>query len=105
MTGGRTGRAGVEGGPSGTGRSRALRDGHSPYHRHMVTYLRRLARRPNAVAATNLWSWLTMVLVIASVVSLALFPDAWRLAGLVVLGISLLAFWAAATLNRMAIGV
>jgi hypothetical protein len=63
-----------------------------------------MARRPNAVAVTNLWSWLTMILAIAGAVSFALFPNAWRSAGLVILGLSLLAFWATATINRMAIG-
>lgn len=71
----------------------------------MVAYLRRLARRPNAVAVTNLWSWLTMIVASAGAVSFALLPAGWRIAGLVILGVSLLAFWATATLNRMAIGV
>jgi hypothetical protein len=71
----------------------------------MVAYLRRLARRPNAVAVTNLWSWLTMILAVASAVSFALFPNVWRNAGLAILGLSLLAFWVSATINRMAIGV
>jgi hypothetical protein len=57
------------------------------------------------VAVTNRWSWLTMILAIASAVSFALFPGAWRVAGLLVLAVSLLAFWTTATLNRMAVGV
>jgi hypothetical protein len=46
-----------------------------------------------------------MILAVASAVSFALFPNVWRNAGLAILGLSLLAFWVSATINRMAIGV